>query len=159
MFRVLGTVKHRIRLGRLTSSEQDKADLVCLFGRTSQIVSVEPGGCDLTRPQATAFTSKGDGAPKLSNFPQEMCSATAQGGNLFHTLSSRFLTWRILLCHIFVYLSQSFQLLIWCTMMYSLNFCPRNRGALGNQMMLGRPVGLTISKHCKHVRASCGQCH
>ena len=59
-----------------------------------------------------------------------------------HTLSSRF------------YFSCSFGV-PWCT---SLNFCPRNRGALG-QMMLGRPMGLTISKHCKHVRASCGQCH
>ena len=30
-----------------------------------------------------------------------------------------------------LYISQSFQLLIWCTMMYSLNFCPQNRGAQG----------------------------
>ena len=75
----------------------------------------------------------------------------------FHTLSPRFLTWRIFLCHIFIYLSQSFQLLIWCSMMYSLNFCPRNRGALGNQMMLGRPMGqqsLNIASMCVFLKTS-----
>ena len=75
----------------------------------------------------------------------------------FHTLSPRFLTWRIFLCHIFIYLSQSFQLLIWCTMMYLLNFCPRNRGALGNQMMLSRPMGQqspNIANMCVSLKTS-----
>ena len=74
----------------------------------------------------------------------------------FHTLSPRFLTWRIFLCHIFIYLSQSFQLLIWCSMKYSLNFCPRNCGALG-QMMLGRPMGQqspNIANMCVFLKTS-----
>ena len=106
MFRVLGTVTTGFALGdwRALKIKQTSTGpnpwtfaLVGLFGRTNQIVRyVEPGGCDLTRPQATAFTSKGDGTPKLSNFPQEMCSATAQGGILFIPFHQDF--WRGAFC-------------------------------------------------------------
>ena len=41
-------------------------------------------------------------------------------------------------------------MLIWCTMMYSLNFCLRNRGAVRDQLMMGRPMGRQ-SASCKHV--------
>ena len=44
-----------------------------------------------------------------------------------------------------------------CTMMYSLNFCPRNRGALGNQMVLGRPMGQqspNIANMCVFLKTS-----